>query len=164
MGSGSGVPVLFGLLRRDHAAIVEMLAAVGRGDGDVAELFAHLARDLVVHEVAEEEVVYAAVRRYVDGGDDLADAALAEQHHVEQLLAVMAAMGPDNVEWEAALTALTGAVIGHIGGEERNIFAVLQDAMSADRLEILADTYLDAKAANSVGLFEVYAPGRSFCG
>ncbi len=155
---------LCGLLWRDHRAIEEMLAVIERGQGVTADLFVAVTHDLVVHEVAEEEVVYAAVRRYVDGGDDLADGRLAEQHGIEELVAAMGAMVPDSVEWRAALTALGTVVNAHNIGEERDVFPVLHDTVPADRLQILAEAYLDAKAENAVGLFEVHAPGQAFIG
>src|SRR5579884_1790824 len=84
-GSGDMTTELVQLLLADHEQAKRLLQAfdtVPASGRDQA--FCELTYELVRHEVAEEEVVYPALRRFVDGGDDLADTRIKEQSEAEQ--------------------------------------------------------------------------------
>ena len=67
------------LLEEDHQLVQSRFESLSAAPADGrAELFWKLTNDLVRHEVAEEVVVYPAIRD-VPGGDAIADARIAEQ-------------------------------------------------------------------------------------
>ena len=78
------------LLKNDHQAVERLL---GRFDdlpiASRDEYLCEVVHTLVGHEVAEERVVYPAIREEGLAGNEVADARLAEQAEAEQLLADM---------------------------------------------------------------------------
>jgi hemerythrin superfamily protein len=110
-----------------------------------ADAFCQLVSELVQHEVAEEMVVYPAVR--VATGDDKAavEARLHEQSQAEKMLDQMEALDPASLEFTAALTELSISVINHAEAEERRVFPLLRAAEQPDSLFQLAARYEKAK-------------------
>jgi len=136
------------LLLADHEEAKSLLqrfeeAAASKRD----EAFCELTYALVRHEVAEEEVVYPAVRRYVDGGDDLADMRIAEQSKAEELLAEMEMVGVGSPQFPAMFTTLRSEVLAHAQAEEQSVFVELSANVSPDELLELGKRYELAKKA-----------------
>src|ERR1700730_4564574 len=93
-------PGLIELLLLDHQKVKMML---GDFDGVAptwrADAFCEVTHALIGHEVAEEEVLYPAVQKYVEGGDDLAEQRIAEQADAERQLADMEKLDPTSDEF-----------------------------------------------------------------
>src|SRR5579863_10539749 len=65
------------LIEQDHEAIKERLSELENADSSLrSALFRELTTELIRHEVAEETVVYPAIRGE-PGGDEVADARLS---------------------------------------------------------------------------------------
>ncbi|HUJ64696.1 MAG TPA: hemerythrin domain-containing protein, partial [Acidimicrobiales bacterium] len=118
------------------------LPAPQRGDG-----FCELVQMLVGHEVAEEEVLYPVVRKYVDGGDELADERISEQSQAEQELAGMEKADPQSVQFMERFVALRDAVLEHADAEEQSVFPLLATSVEPSELEALGTRYQKAKDA-----------------
>lgn len=135
------------LLEEDHKLVQSRLeslsasAASGRG-----ELFWKLTNDLVRHEVAEEVVVYPALRE-IPGGDAIADARIAEQSEAEEKLAHMEKLDAASPEFASELSSLKAAVLEHAKAEEETAFAMLLSALPSDRRIELGQRYTKAKDA-----------------
>lgn len=147
-GSGDMHSELIHMLLADHEEAKRLLqgfegVAADRRD----EAFCELTYTLVRHEVAEEEVVYPACRRYVDGGDDLADMRIAEQSKAEELLAEMEKAGVSSAEFPAMFTTLRSEVLAHAEAEEQSVFPELSANVKADELSQLGKRYEMAKKA-----------------
>lgn len=134
------------LLLEDHGAVEGLFERLDDEDEDVAELFGEIVRSLTMHEVAEEEVVYPAVRRWVDGGSELADARLTEERAGKELLAAMERMEIGSQEFRDSLQALKTATLGHAASEEAEVFPALQASVAPEKLRSLAFAYAMAKA------------------
>ncbi|MDQ1394084.1 MAG: hypothetical protein QOF30_3061 [Acidimicrobiaceae bacterium] len=139
---------LIELLLEDHAKAKSLLEEIdGSGDGDdLATLFPRLVKDLVAHEVAEEEIVYPALRSWVEGGDALAEARVAEQQEAEEALAALERMEIGSAEFRRSLLQLKGAVLEHASHEEAEVFPALKAGVSPERLNTLGQAYTIAKA------------------
>jgi hemerythrin superfamily protein len=144
--TNGGHPSLVALLGDDHQAVKMLMSQVGQPGVDQRELFSHIVHDLVTHEVAEEEIVYPSVRRHVPGGDQLADARIAEQQQAEEELAKMEKMDQNTAEFSEHLQKLKAAVLEHAQAEETQVFPKLESAISADRLQKLGAAYKLARA------------------
>jgi hemerythrin superfamily protein len=145
-GSGDMHTNLVQLLLADHRQaehLLDRFADVGADRRD--EAFCELTYTLVRHEVAEEEVVYPVLRRYVDGGDDLADMRIAEQAKAEELLAEMEKAGVDSAAFPAMFTTLRSEVLAHAQAEELSVFPELTTSVRADELRELGTRYNLAK-------------------
>jgi hemerythrin superfamily protein len=135
------------LLEEDHHLVEARLSELDTaGAGARAELFWKLTNDLVRHEVAEEVVVYPALRK-VPGGDQIADARIAEQAEAEEKLAKMEKMDADSPEFVRELASLKKAVLEHAESEEKTAFAMLLGSLSLEQRAELGGRYLKAKEA-----------------
>ena len=135
------------LLHEDHRQVEMLLAEfdtvpMGRRN----ELFWRLVNELVRHEVAEEVVVYPALRKLA-GGAEVADARLAEQAIAEQKLAGMEWLDAESEEFDRQALTLRSAVLSHARAEEASVFEILRaDVPKVQRFEMGA-RYVKAKAA-----------------
>ena len=134
------------LLLQDHREVEVMLGELDSPSVDAGQLFCRAVHTLVGHEVAEEEVVYPAVRRMVDGGDALADARIAEQQKAEETLYEMERMDATSAEFRTRFQELKKAVLEHAKTEEREVFPKLTAAADVDELKKLGTVYEAAKA------------------
>lgn len=134
------------LLLADHRQAEQLLERFTNVTADRRdEAFCELTYTLVGHEVAEEEVVYPVLRRYVDGGDDLADLRIAEQAKAEELLAEMETAGVDSAQFPAMFNTLRSEVLAHAHAEEESVFPELSTNVSAAEMLELGKRYEMAK-------------------
>ncbi len=86
-----------------------------------------------------------AVRRYVDGGVDLADKELADHSEVERMLKELEGCEPGDGRFDALIQQLKTSVTAHVSDEENRLFRLLADSCSADDLAELGDKVRSAK-------------------
>jgi hemerythrin superfamily protein len=135
------------LLEEDHRLVEKRLAEFDTaGAPQRGALFWKLTNDLVRHEVAEELVVYPALRQ-LPGGDQIADARIAEQSEAEEHLAKMEKMDAEGPEFVRELATLKVAVLEHAKAEEETAFAMLVGNMAPDARVELGMRYVKAKDA-----------------
>lgn len=145
-GSGDMHTELVALVLADHQEAKRLLErfdtlpASERGDA-----FCEITYELVRHEVAEEEVVYPALRRFADGGDDLADMRIEEQSAAEELLKKMEKAGVEDAEFPSMFAKLRTEVLAHADAEEKTVFPELTSNVNADELRTLGKRYEMAK-------------------
>jgi len=131
------------------AELHETVAAVADITADMAEPFGDLVRLLVAHETGEELVVYPALRSALEEGR-LAEERLAEEHEAKQLLARLEKMAAGFFEFPAAMAELEAMVVAHADQEERTVFPLLKERLSADeRRRLGADFHYAAARAPS---------------
>lgn len=144
--TGSAGDVL-ALLREDHCRMEVRLAEFDTiALGMRVERFWKLVNELVRHEVAEEIVVYPALRR-LRGGDAIADARIAEEAVVERKLADMGRRDAESEWFARQMLTLRSAVLSHAKAEESTVFALLRDAVPEARRLELGARYAKARAA-----------------
>jgi hemerythrin superfamily protein len=142
--SGQGTDVVQ-LLTAQHDEIKELFRTVGEGSGDIRrEPFECLVRLLAVHETAEEEVVYPALR--AAGAGDVADARIAEETEAKRLLADLEKVDPKDDAFLPGLDRLRDAVLAHAQNEEREVFPVLRSKELDGQLEAMGAAVKAAEA------------------
>ena len=140
---------LIEILLRDHEQAKLLLESFDSFPISRDERFCEIVHTLVGHEVAEEEVLYPAVRKYVDGGDDLAEARLHEQGEAETLLHDMEVLDPNSEEFLTSFIKLRADVLRHAEAEEQTVFPGLASAVAPDEQVRLGQRYERAKQAAS---------------
>src|ERR1700722_15560901 len=123
---------LIDLLLEDHKAAEALLAKVGQSGEDQSALFDELVHDLVGHEVAEEEIVYPAVRSLPEG-DAVAAPRIVEQQKAEELLTKMEEMDRSSAEFADSLAHLRDEATAHAKAEEAEVFPLLRQNLTEDR-------------------------------
>ena len=135
-------------LLADHRATAELLGRWERTPAEGREaFFCEVVPTLVGHEVAEEEVVYPAIRGVDDGIGPILAARLEEQAAAEELLAQMEKMDPTSPVFETAFGQLRRAVLAHAEHEEDDVFPLLDRHADVLDRPSLGIRYERAKAA-----------------
>lgn len=139
------------LLCQQHQEIRRLFEVMERaGAQERASLFGELVRLLSVHETAEQELVHPAIRE-LEGGVDVVEARVAEEHRATELLSTMTDIGPDAEGFDTLLAQLRDDVLAHAEHEEEAEFPMLRRGADRDRL---------AKLAGAVRAAERIAPTR----
>lgn len=135
-------------LTADHREVEDLFAqieALPGADRQRRELADRLTMELIRHSVAEEQYLYPMVRRYVDGGDDLADKELADHGEVEHMLKELEGSQPGDEQFDTLILRLKNAVTAHVSDEENHLFPMLAEVCSAEALEQLGEKVRSAK-------------------
>lgn len=134
------------LITEDHEALKSRLGEVTPAQGtDRDRVFRDLTEALVRHEVAEEVVVYPALRR-LDRGDAVADARISEQAEAESKLAELERFRSDTSEFATGFSQLQDSVLGHAQLEEREVLPMLAELPEDRRFE-LGHRYVRARSS-----------------
>ena len=112
-----------------------------------ASYFNELVPELVRHEVAEEVVVYPAIRSDAPDGEAEVEPRLREQSQAEKRLAAMEDLDPSGSEFAEQLEHLRRAVLEHAKAEEDNIFPLLRALEGPETRFEMGGRYEKAKAS-----------------
>ena len=114
----------FDVLTEEHRA-VERLFDTYRHDPE--DSIAHeICAELGVHTKIEEAALYPALRRYVDGGDDLAD--VAEQEHAVAKSIIARIDGSPPADLFDLVAELRSEVEHHVESEESELFPQMRES------------------------------------
>src|SRR4051812_10732224 len=154
------------LLLAQHERIRSLFQEVDKAAGTPARQasFEELRRLLAVHETAEELVVHPEAR-HADGGSDVVDARLQEEHDAKEVLATLDGMDVGDPGFTDRFAGLREAVLAHAESEERHEFPLLlssTDEKTRERMaaavraaESMAPTHphpgVESQPANLVG-------------
>jgi hemerythrin superfamily protein len=140
------------VITSDHREVEQLFtllqAATKPDDTDLRrDLGERIVRALSVHAEAEEQVLYPAVRRYVDDGDDLADHSTQEHQELKDQLAKLDGMSPDDPGFLPGFAEAQDTVAHHVRDEEAELLPQLRDSLRGEDLYGLGEALLKAKAA-----------------
>lgn len=114
------------LVEADHRHVRALFAELRAAAPDErAATWSSLLPVLAVHEVAEEQVLFPAVRAVEPGLAAVLDARIEEQKGAEELLVTMEQLDPSCQEFERQLAHLESSVLEHAAAEERELFPVI---------------------------------------
>ena len=122
-------------LEQDHRDIEDQFQLFVRDNEEpvVRELREHLTR----HSQAEDAALYPALRRYVDGGDDLADRGRDEHATIATIISeLLQSTTPDRLVDQ--VTQLRDAVSAHVAFEESEILPAMR-ACGVDGTQLLRE-------------------------
>jgi hemerythrin superfamily protein len=132
------------ILTFQHEQVKTMFGTLRNLRGETArEPFDNLRWMLAIHETAEEEIVYPALRS--KGADDLVQARLAEEDEAKKALAGLEKMGTSAPEFPGELASFEKAVLAHATAEETEIFPRLRQEFDADRRRKMGAALLAAE-------------------
>lgn len=127
------------LLVEQHEQARGLFSELEQATGEArTDAFEQLVRLLAVHETAEEEIVYPAVRKMVDDGDTLADARTAEEDEAKTALSELEKLGVDHPDFDSKLGPVKQLVLSHAAKEEHEVFPELRESHSRDQLVTMA--------------------------
>ena len=125
------MPDGYEFLTREHRNIESMFEEYRQRPDDA--LARRIAEALTLHTEAEEAALYPQLRKYVDGGDDLAAEAQYEHATVKSQIARLYQAPPPDLA--PLVRAIAQNVADHVRREEREIFpAIRESGVDADVL------------------------------
>jgi hypothetical protein len=144
----NGLEGVFTLLMEEHVQVATLLARaeISFDPEKRAELWAKIRSELLAHERAEAQTIYAHV------ATDPETAELARQHEseAEDLLGLIQNVDSsafDSAQWEGCIKQVHEAVLRHARREEEHYFPQIQELVGAERAERLEQEYSEAKQA-----------------
>lgn len=149
--AGNVNPVLF--LKNDHRAVEELFKRLeSPRHADREGTVQTLVQSLEVHADIEEEILYPAVRRYVDGGRRLSNHATQEHEQVRAMLAELSEMDPDSSEARGLIEELHQSFSEHVAEEEGpdGLLAQLQASMDEEELKQMGPQLAEAKMSRTI--------------
>jgi len=122
--------------------LLEGTATASERRRDVADV---LVAELMRHSAAEEQYVYPAARRYLPGGDALADRELQEHNRAEELMDQLMDTDADDPRFAPLVVQLAREIRAHVRHEEGDLFPRLRAAVDRGTLVRLATEVMAAK-------------------
>lgn len=123
------------LLTAQHVEVRRLFSQLQGGIQGRSDTFECLVRLLAVHETAEEEVVYPALRLTGPDGERVAEARKAEENEAKTMLSDLEKIGVDGEGFDAQLESFRLAVLEHAQSEEREVFPRLRQTLDAEELQ-----------------------------
>ena len=121
----------FEFLSREHRSVETMFEQY-RGEPDDA-LAHRIAEALTLHAEAEEAALYPQLRKYVDGGDDLAAESEDEHATLKSQIARLYEAPPTDLA--PLMRQIEQNVVDHVRREEQEIFPAMRESgVDADGL------------------------------
>lgn len=135
------------LLVSDHREVDQYFHLLEQaGNGEAASHAAEsIVRDLSIHAVIEEQVLYPMVRQVLPDGDQLADHSLEEHREVKEILAELDGKPVDDPTVRARFRELADSVKHHVAEEEGTLFPRLRQHLDEEKLMRMGDAMNAAK-------------------
>lgn len=142
---GSHIDIIT-ILEADHRAATALLARVeGAAPEERAAPFPELLRFLVAHEMAEEQVLYPALRVVTNQTEPMIQQRLEEQREAEDLLRRLEEADPSSPELGSLFGRLRQAVRAHAEAEELEVLPLLAELEQALDRPGMGARYVEAK-------------------
>jgi hemerythrin superfamily protein len=136
------------LIKAQHEEVKKLLTQVASGSGEALEAsFCELRRMIAVHETAEEEIVYPAIRSTGEDGKRIAAARTAEEAEGAKVLAQLEGQTPGSAEFSGLFEDFRKAVLSHAEAEEAEVLPLLRSSQSSDTLARMATAFEIAEKA-----------------
>lgn len=130
------------LLKQDHDKLKELLNQLEQvkedNPDDRESLFALVRRDLTVHEIIEEEILYPAFEEQSKLKDIVLEA-FEEHHFADTVVEEIDGVPPEDETWGAKLTVLKENIEHHIEEEEGEMFKTARELFSEEELNKLGE-------------------------
>jgi hemerythrin superfamily protein len=142
-------PDAAGVLKNDHRAVEQLFRRFerARGASERKRLASRIVRELSIHAAVEEELVYPALRRRLDGQVPQVLLALEEHHLAKLALAEIERLDGADERFEAKVRVLIENVRRHVAEEERDLIPAMKRVLSQEELRSLADALVRARGS-----------------
>jgi hemerythrin superfamily protein len=137
------------VINAQHQQVKGLLTRVSAASGtELESAFCDLRRMIVVHETAEEEVVYPALRATGAEGQRVADERTKEEQEGTEVLAKLEKLDIGKAEFSTMFEQFRTAVLKHAEAEEATVLPLLRRTQSDENLLKMASAFdLAEKAA-----------------
>jgi hemerythrin superfamily protein len=139
------------LIKNDHAevkALFDEFQGLGvRANSSREKLAKKIMGQLVAHDNAEEQVVYAPTRDRVREAEDRTKVLEAFEEHAvaSEMIEKLKKLDPGDETFLAKMDVLIEAVRHHIKEEESHVHKIVRSVFESDELTAMASQFEDAK-------------------
>lgn len=140
------------LIKEDHRELEAVFKKLEAESGDIRALLEQVAKLLIPHSKAEEQVVYPAVKALAPDEAEEVDDGIEEHHHVEGMLQQLLDGDPEGPGADGMIAAIIGEVRHHIEEEEEDILASLTKTATNQQLSELGEQFTAAKERAAANL------------
>lgn len=138
------------LIQADHADFKRRLPAVTTAsDAGRKNVFEHLVRDLLRHSAAEDEIIWAEVRRSFPDGVELSAERDRELQYARDLLEELKGMDSSTAKFDECFGVFQTAVVNHTDMIESRVLPRLSTEVDATRRRDMARGWLEAKVRSA---------------
>jgi iron-sulfur cluster repair protein YtfE (RIC family) len=142
--SGTPEPDAIDLLADDHRRVQKLFKEFEKTDRADEEALRELVEtacmELQLHSMLETEIFYPAIRTQVDESDDATverlNAAVVEHDSIDELIAKLQDLDPDDAMYTAHFSVLAKHVKEHLREEEKEIFPLVRTLKTLDLVRI----------------------------
>jgi len=139
------------LIKDDHQKLESVFKKLESAEpAEIKDLLQQVARLLIPHSKAEEQVVYPAIKRIVPSEESDVDDGLAEHQHVEKTLTQLLASDPEAPGVDGLIAAMIGEVRHHVEEEEEEILPAFSEVANNQQLSELGREFIEAKERAAV--------------
>jgi len=140
---------LFADLKKDHRKVEDLFSQIEKAGDKAAKkrekLFQTLKLELTAHAEAEEQVLYAEIKK-VEKLKDLSLEAYEEHHVVKILLEELTELSAEDEKWMAKLTVLKEMIEHHVEEEEGEMFPKAEKSLDKETQTEIAERIQEVKA------------------
>ena len=106
-------------LQEDHRRVESLYHRFTAAEPEQrGEILQELVRELSVHSVVEEQVVYPSMREHLENGDEIVDHAIEEHDQAKEILAELDKADPTDEATFTQVRELMRSVTAHVTEEE----------------------------------------------
>jgi hemerythrin superfamily protein len=137
------------LLIADHRTVEQLFkqyTAAARDAGVSKHAADEIVKELSIHAVIEEQILYPTARKVLPDGDALADHALQEHQEVKELLTQVDGKDATDPQVRTTFGKIEQAVTEHVEEEENDLFPKLRSKCDQDQLQKMGQAMEKAKA------------------
>ena len=132
------------ILKKDHRMVSAMIATIQAmpkvNRKAIKTLVEQLYSNVIVHETAEDEVVYSMIRNV--GSEDARsaiDRAYREQETVKTMIEELRTLDPLGARFDQRLQEFKETITDHANLEESSVFTAIEDRVSEDRQTVMGE-------------------------
>ncbi len=138
------------ILKEDHQMAMSLIAELETADDQAGtdptqtETFNKLQQALKLHTRMEEEIFYPALESFAETKDMVGEA-YKEHDQVDQLLAQLSALAPNEEDFQDTLAELRADIEHHVEEEENEMFPQAEELLGQTRLAEMGRQMQDMK-------------------
>ncbi len=139
------------LLKSDHReamGLMKQIETADKGDASSKTIFNELKAALTLHTRIEEQVFYPALRNHAETSDMITES-VEEHKEVDELLAEMTAMSPEDDAFMDKFIELRDSVSHHVEEEETEMFPKAEKILGRERLNQMGEEMAQMKRGMS---------------
>ncbi len=135
------------LIRKDHRQVETLFKEIENTNNnqELYDRFNELYKEINLHAKVEEQTFYPAIRESGDH-NQLVNEAQKEHDEAKELLEEIASLSPASTEFEQKIRQLKEAIQHHVQEEEKEVFPLVSECMSAEEREQLGREFTTSKS------------------